>query len=76
VAFSGGYKMISRDDVFTIVFVDDQGPYELPVFNMNDLGVWTRTPSMKRWHVVLFKDSLVWFQHDWFQRAELLKDVV
>ena len=70
-----GYETMKRGDVFTVVTLDDPGPYQLPQINgLNDIGQYVTQPK-KLWHVVLFKDALIWMEHDHFEQAILLRDV-
>lgn len=76
--FTGSpFVLFKRDDVFTVVTLDDAGPYYVYLQSMADAhleyGV-IQTP--RRWHVVLLNDALVWFEHPWFEQAELVTDAV
>lgn len=72
---AGNFKVIYRDNIFTLVTLDDPGPYELPPINgLNDVGQYVTHPR-KLWHVVLLGDSLVWMEHKHFEQAILLRDV-
>ena len=75
VAFSSGFIMLQRDDVFTIICVDDPGPARLPVIPVETDFTSLIPPATKRWHVVLVQGVLVWFEHDWFLHSELLHEL-
>ena len=66
--------VVYRDDLFMVMLVDDEGPYQLPDFNIDANGGLI-VPVAHRWHVVLLRDSLYWFRHDWFETSELVCDV-
>lgn len=63
-----------KGDLFTVMVVDDPGPYEVPDFRLDENGGMV-TSTRHRWHVVLLRDTLYWFRHDWFETSELLADV-
>jgi len=65
------HEVVEVDDLFMVMAVDDTGPYELPNF---DPATGEFKP-VYRWHVVLLRDTLYWFRHDWFGCSELVQDV-
>jgi len=71
---------MKRGDMFTLVTLDDPGPYELPTMpTFDDAGNILPAMEIKlraRYDVVLVGDTLVWFEHDNFEHSELLTDVV
>jgi hypothetical protein len=75
-----GTVTLKRGDVFTVVSLDDPGPYQLPVrLPITDADGWDNFETAAvpfRWHVVLIRDALVWIDHTSFECAELLRDVV
>ena len=73
VWFAGGHIMMKRGDVFTMVTVNDPGPYQMNLPKINDIGQVVSDPP-KRWHVVLVAKDLVWIDHEWLEQAELLVD--
>jgi len=57
-----------------LMALDDSGPYEMPndMFDANGALI---PRVVHRWHIVLLRDVLYWFRHDYFATAELLQDV-
>ena len=72
--FDSSVDIACKGDLFTVMVVDDPGPYEVPDFKFDENGGMV-TPTRHRWHVVLLRDTLYWFRHDWFETSELLCDV-
>lgn len=70
-----GFIFLKSGDVFTVVTLDDPGPYELHVPSLDNYYKPASMSPFKRWHVVLVGDKLVWFSHALFAQAELLSDV-
>ena len=70
---NGTYVALNNHDTFTVVALDDPGPYEMRFPGLNDLGQIVSEPP-KRWHVVLCQFGLVWVEHQQFSFAELLGD--
>jgi len=72
------HGMIRRGQVFTIVTVNDYGPYDLPSFPTVDgrggLLPAKRTARDKRWHTALLGDTLFWLDHELFQFSKLVAD--
>lgn len=71
--FADGWHFMKRGDVFTVVTVDDPGPYDMRLPKVDDYGMVSYDPP-KRWHVVLFQGTLLWFDHECFSQAELVTD--
>ncbi len=65
--------VVYKDDLFMVMVVDDPGPYELPDFKVNENGGLIISKA-HRWHVVLLRDTLYWFRHDWFRQSVLVSD--
>ena len=66
--------MMKRGDVFTMITVNDTGPYQMNLARVNDIGQIVVDP-VKRWHVVLVAKDLVWVDHTWLEQAQLIVDV-
>ena len=70
----GRHLHIKRDQPFTIVSTDDDGPLQTPTFKLNTLEVVK--PRPRRWHVALLGDTLFWLDHDALRFATLVSDKV
>lgn len=69
IASSLHVVILHRGDLFTIVTLDQTGPIERYVtFDENGAQV------AKRYHVVLLRDTLVWFEHSWIEVCKLVAD--
>ncbi len=70
-----GILVIMRDDVFTVISIDDPGPCELLDYStMSDPFEEAARVRSMRWHVVLLRMALVWIADSWFEQCELLHD--
>lgn len=67
---TGGIVFVKRDDVFTVIMLDDPGPFEVPT--TVELNGCLVSRAHKRWHVVLLDGRLVWFEHEWFEQARFV----
>ena len=73
-SFYGAYSTIEQGACFIIITVDDQGPPRPLIPDYDDHGdLVAYVPQEKRWHVVLTKDKLFWFEHDWLSYAKLVE---
>ncbi len=67
---------VKYGDTFTIVTVDDEGPYDLmgtvPTLDENGL---VQSPPVKTYFVALHNGVLVWFEHEWLEQCKLIQDV-
>jgi hypothetical protein len=72
--YSNAAIQLKRGDVFTVVTVDDPGPYRLLTAPIHFNDGWETYPA-PRYHVVILGESLLWFQHDWFEVCKLLADM-
>lgn len=71
VGYNARNIIIHRGLTFTVISLDDPGPFE--VVGIDEDGMVSNKPT--RWHVVLVKDTLAWMRHDDFGVSKLIKDV-
>lgn len=71
---STAFVIIKYGDLFTIVTVDDSGPYDIRVPSFEDDGSM-RYPTPKTYFVALHDGVLVWFEHNWLEQCKLIQDV-
>lgn len=73
--FDASTEVVYQGDLFMVMVVDDPGPYELPNLPGYDAMGVPLPVVVHRWHVVLLRDTLYWFRHDYFLTSELVRDV-
>lgn len=80
----GRHSFIKTGDLYIIVTLNDEGPYDGP-----DLGKFSSqvdpdgfarmiyaNKKRKRWHVALLHDALFWLDHELLSFSELVSDAV
>lgn len=60
-------EFIRLGESFTIIMVDDEGPFKLIDPEFQDVQC-----NNRRYHVVLFNGKLVWIWQDWMESCELV----
>ena len=84
VWIGGRHGFINAGDLFTVVSLDDEGPYDGPDFGDSFVQV-SNPPSNaplvarkvnKRWHTALLHDAIFWLDHELLETSELVSDAV
>lgn len=68
----GSHTLLFKNNVFTIIAIDDEGPFDdfQSSYELRPVG-----PYEVRWHVILVNDVLAWFDHSNFVVSSLIQDV-
>jgi hypothetical protein len=70
---TNAFVILKYGDVFTIVTVNDEGPYDIRVPSFEDNGTM-RYPTPKTYFVALHNGVLIWMEHNWLEQCTLIED--